>query len=142
MSDPGARVGGIDHVELTVSDREAAAAWFADVLGLERYEPLSSWAENGPLMLTSDGGATKLALFEDESKTPDAATSTDRVAFGIDGAGFLAFVDRVADRSDVEVGGRADIVDHDLAYSVYFTGPSGSRFEVTTDDHEYVASRR
>jgi len=58
---------GIDHVELTVRDRESAADWFREVLGLTPVAELEEWATAGPLMLSNDGGRTKLALLEAES---------------------------------------------------------------------------
>jgi catechol 2,3-dioxygenase-like lactoylglutathione lyase family enzyme len=135
---------GIDHVELTVRDRESAADWFREVLGLTPVAELEEWATAGPLMLSNDGGRTKLALFEAESGDGNEVSgrpTVDRVAFGVVGEEFLALVDHLADRPDVDVTGREDIVDHDRSFSVYFTGPSGNRFEVTTYDYGTVASR-
>jgi hypothetical protein len=34
----------------------------------------------------------------------------------------------------------ADVVDHDLSFSVYFTDPYGNRLELTTYDHGAVAA--
>jgi len=50
----------IDHVEMFVPDRRAAAKWYAGVLGLEVLEGYERWAEDpgGPLMISSDGGST------------------------------------------------------------------------------------
>jgi hypothetical protein len=55
----------IDHVELFVRDRHDAAHWYRDVLGLEVVDGYQEWADDprGPLMISSDGGTTKLALF-------------------------------------------------------------------------------
>src|SRR5687768_4150288 len=93
------RVYGIDHVEVFVPDRREAAAWYQRVLGLEVMQGFEAWAEPmfGPLMISPDGGRTKLALFEG----PPAGKGVEqvgirRIAFGIDGAGFLAFLNRLA----------------------------------------------
>lgn len=130
---------GIDHVELLVPDREAAARWYGETLGLEPVEGFEDWATgDGPLMLSSDGGATKLALFEGEPPPGGEPAGFTRVAFRIDGPGFLAFVDRLDDAPGVEHAGRADVVDHDRSFSVYFTDPDGHRLEVTTYEYEYV----
>ena len=76
----------IDHVELLVPNRREAAAWYFDILGLKASPEDEKWAEDnpgGPLMISSDGGNTSLALFQG----PSDDTSTDgirRVAFEVD----------------------------------------------------------
>lgn len=134
------RVGGIDHVELVVPDREAAARWYEEVLGLETLAEYESWVDRGPLVLSSDGGETMLALFEGDPESPGDRTGYYRVAFGTDAGDFLRFVDRLADRDDVDVGGREDVVDHGLSYSVYFTDPHGYPIEITTYEYDAVAA--
>ena len=59
------RVDQVDHVELFVPDRKEAARWYGRVLGLVVVPEYESWAQDvqGPLMISSDGGSTKLALF-------------------------------------------------------------------------------
>ena len=144
MSDAFA-VDGIDHVELYVSDREDAADWYERVLGVVPDEEFEQWwrSETGPLVLTPEGGTTKLALFEHASPTTGAGVSPHRVAFRVDGAGFLAFLDRLEDLDLVdregEVVTEADVVDHDISYSIYFADPDGNPLEVTTYDYEDVA---
>ena len=92
------RVNGIDHVELFVPDRRAAAEWYARVLGFEVMTAYEFWAVPafGPLKISPDGGRTKLALFEG----PPAAHAREevgirRIAFGVDCAGFIEFVNRL-----------------------------------------------
>ena len=137
MTDDDFRVDGIDHVALTVPDRGEAAEWYADVLGLERLEDYDLWADpGGPLVVSSDGGETMLALSAGSREEPELR----HLAFRTDGEGFLTCVDRLAARPDVAVEGRGDVVDHDLSYSVYFEDPYGHRFEVTTYDYERVAA--
>lgn len=140
MSESDFRVDGIDHVELDVPDPDEAARWYEDALGLTVCEEYEQWAEaEGPLMISSDGGATKLALFEGEPGTDGEPTGYTRVAYRTDADGFLAFVD--GDAPGVESAGRADVVDHDLSFSVYFEDPYGHRCEVTTYEYERVAER-
>jgi catechol 2,3-dioxygenase-like lactoylglutathione lyase family enzyme len=137
-------VGSLDHVELFVPDRVEAASWYQRTLGLEILEECRPWAEDpqGPLMISSDGGATKLALF---TGTPQGARETSgfhRVAFVVDARGFLAFLERLPglnleDHQTRPV--RADsAVDHQQAYSIYFCDPYGHRLEVTTYDYQAV----
>lgn len=140
MSDDAPAVEGIDHVELTVPDRSEAAAWYEDVLGLAVVDDLEGWAASpsNPLMVSADGGRTMLALFRGDPGSDDGGPF-HRVAFRVDGRGFLALVDRLAARGDVEVGGPGAVVDHDRSFSVYFADPWGHPLEVTTYDYEHVA---
>jgi catechol 2,3-dioxygenase len=151
MTDTGDefRVGGIDHVELFVPDRRAAAEWYARVLGFEVLRAYAFWADDprGPLLISPDGGRTKLALFEGSP----AGRARDevgirRIAFGVGGAGFLAFVNRleVVELHDAR-GGRVTakcVVDHDAAFSIYFVDPWGTSLELTTYDVDMVRHAR
>src|SRR5688572_27893681 len=85
------RVLQIDHVELFVPDREEAAAWYRRVLGLEVVPEYQAWAADrgGPLMISSDQGNTKLALFEGQLPGSRPIAGFDRVAFRVDAAGFI-----------------------------------------------------
>ena len=137
-------VGSLDHVELFVPDRYEAASWYEHALGLEIVEECRPWADNpqGPLMISSDGGATKLALFTGEPQRARETAGFHRVAFVVDGRGFLAFLERVPGLTLQDHQGRpvhADAaVDHQQAYSVYFCDPYGHRLEVTTYDYDAV----
>lgn len=133
------RVDGIDHVECYVPDRREAADWYRETLGLETNE--IGWESYGPLMVTSDAGATNLALFEGEPTDAEHGVGFHRVAFRIDGEGFLTVVDRLAADPAVAVDGRGDVRDHTYAFSVYFTDPYGNPFELTTYECEFVEER-
>jgi catechol 2,3-dioxygenase-like lactoylglutathione lyase family enzyme len=135
------RVLQIDHVELFVPDRYEAARWYESVLGLRVLPEFEMWAAgSGPLMVSSDEGSTKLALFEGR---PDTSASIPsgfrRVAFRVDADGFLAFLNRLPDLHLSDAHGRgvtADlVVDHQKAYSIYFVDPYGHLLEVTTYDY-------
>ena len=131
------RVDGIDHVALTVPDPREAADWYERVLGLEPLEEFASWAEGtGPLVVSSDDGETMLALFTGVADGSDLR----HLAFGVEATDFLAFLDRAAEMDDVGVQGRGDIVDHDLAWSVYFDDPWEHRFEITTYEYDRIAA--
>lgn len=149
MANDGFRVQQIDHVELYVPDRYEAAGWYEEVLGFEILRQHEHWASDpqGPLMLSSNGGGTMLALFQ--GKPPGASTEIGsvRVAFRVDGPGFLQFLERL-ERDAIPLydqrGERSAprVRDHQKAFSAYFCDPWGNRFEVTTYDHGYVAERR
>lgn len=139
------RVRHVDHVELFVPDQYAAAEWYRRVLGLEIVAGFEFWAVDGPLMISSDGGHTMLALFAGEPGSREGAIGFRRVAFRVDGPGFMQFLQRLPlpellDNRDVPLS--ADqIVDHERSWSIYFHDPFGYLLEVTTYDHEYVKER-
>jgi catechol 2,3-dioxygenase-like lactoylglutathione lyase family enzyme len=132
----------VDHVELFVPDRYEAAAWYQRVLGFEiltDYEPWAA-APGGPLMISSDGGSTKLALFEGQPQGSRATAGFHRVAFRVDADAFAACLRRLAE-SGITDERRQPItadsaVDHGQAVSVYFPDPYGHHLEVTTYDYE------
>jgi catechol 2,3-dioxygenase-like lactoylglutathione lyase family enzyme len=139
------RVLQIDHVELFVPDRYEAARWYQSVLGLEVVPAYEHWAADpgGPLMISSDEGSTKLALFEGRPQESKPTAGFHLVAFRVGAAGFIEFLRRLGDLQLKDARARpvtADsVVDHDKAYSIYFCDPYGHRLEVTT--YEYEATR-
>jgi catechol 2,3-dioxygenase-like lactoylglutathione lyase family enzyme len=134
----------IDHVELFVPDRQEAAAWYCRVLGLHVVPGFEQWTANpgGPLMIATTAGGTKLALFEGQPQQARPTAGFHRVAFRVGAEAFIAFVRRLDDRHLKDHQGRpvtADaVVDHNLAYSIYFCDPYGHRLEVTTYEHDAV----
>lgn len=145
MSESSFQVLQIDHVEFIVPDQYAAAAWYRHVLGLEIVREFEHWATDGPLMISSDGGRTMLALFAGEVRSEQKPTGFRRVAFRVDGARFMLFLDRLP-MSDVRANDgqllqAEQVVDHDQSWSIYFSDPYGYRLEITTYDHEIVRRR-
>lgn len=138
----GFRVLQIDHVELFVPDRRAAAAWYKQALGLDVLAAFEPWAEDpdGPLMISSDDGRTKLALFEGQPQEKRKTAGFHRVAFRVDAAGFVACVRHLAGLQVMDRHGQPfsvdSVVDHDKAWSVYFNDPYGHHLEVTTYDYD------
>ena len=140
------RVFQIDHVELFVPDRhEAAALVPTHTLGLEIVPEYQEWAADprGPLMISSDDGNTKLALFEGQPQASRPTAGFHRVAFRVNAGDFMEFLQRLRDRPLKDHRDRPvtsdSVVDHGKAYSVYFSDPYGHRLEVTT--YEYEATR-
>lgn len=131
------RVDQIDHVEVLVPDVNEAAAWYEGVLGLTPVADLP-WTE--PLMISSDGGSTKLALFE--GKPQEGNVGWRRVAFRVSGTTFLEFLGRLEEVPVSAPNGSTvsadDVVDHDVSFSIYFADPYGNRLEITTYDHDEV----
>jgi len=139
------RVEQIDHVELFVLDRYAAAKWYERVLGLSICEDYEHWADDpgGPLMISSDHGSTKLALFEGEPQEGRETAGYHLVAFRVDAASFVRFLDRLESLHLTDHRGatvtRDDVADHGAARSIYFTDPHGHRLELTTYDVDALA---
>ena len=135
----------LDHVHVYVTNREAAAEWYKRILGLEIVAALAFWANdpNGPLSISPDGGNTELALFQRPCAVPPARRAT--IAFRVDGAGFQAFLARLAEHPVFDGEGRQvtaqDIVDHDKSFSVYFCDPDGNPYELTTYDYAQIMNR-
>jgi catechol 2,3-dioxygenase-like lactoylglutathione lyase family enzyme len=138
------RVEQIDHVELFVPDRSEAAAWYAEVLGLDPLPGAEKWAAlpGGPLMISPDGGRTKLALFEGEPQGTRPTAGFHRVAFRVNGPDFLAFLGRIEQLGLGKGGRTVQVMDHETAFSAYFADPYGHRLELTTYDHEVVRAAR
>lgn len=135
------QVSRIDHVHIEVFDRESAADWYERVLGLKRHDALSFWAEEpmGPLVLQGGDGFPALSLFARGCKE----TSRDNtVAFRFDGKSFLDFCDNLEIlQLKAKFGGmltRADIVDHEVSWSLYFLDPDQNLIEVTTYDYSEI----
>jgi catechol 2,3-dioxygenase-like lactoylglutathione lyase family enzyme len=130
----------IDHVELFVPDRYEAARWYERTLGLKVLPAYEHWAANpqGPLMISNDGGATKLALFEGDPQRERPTAGFHRVAFRVTGDAFAAFLQNASVLQLKDNHGRpvtaAAAVDHGAARSIYFSDPYGHRLEVTTYD--------
>jgi catechol 2,3-dioxygenase-like lactoylglutathione lyase family enzyme len=140
------RVDCIDHVELLVPGRREAAGWYERVLGLSVVPEHEHFAADprGPLMISSDGGDTMLALFRGEPQR-EPPRGWRLVAFRVDAAGFAAFVD-LLDREEIRdhQGRRVDrrlVSDHGSCWSLYFCDPWGTRLELTTYDYDAAAER-
>lgn len=96
MADQQFRVQQIDHVEVFVPDRYKAAEWYQSIFGMEILNSHKDWAvEGGPLMISSDGGNTMIALFTGKPQGGGEVTGIRRIAFRVDAGGFLAFLNRL-----------------------------------------------
>ena len=138
----GVRVDQIDHVELFVPDRYQAAQWYLRVLGLKVVPEFEHWADDpeGPLMISSDGGSTKLALFQGVPQGSRATAGFHLVAFRVSAVDFRSFLDKLPDLDLTNHRGHPvtqdSAVDHAGAYSIYFCDPFGHRLELTTYQYE------
>jgi catechol 2,3-dioxygenase-like lactoylglutathione lyase family enzyme len=118
---------GVDHVHVLVRDRTAAVAWYRDVMGLTPLPELEVWqAGGGPLTLADASGRVHIALFE----SAPAAANKAVIALGADAKGFVQWLQHLARA----LGKAPEVVDHDLALSLYFRDPDGNPYEITTYD--------
>ncbi|MEM7345770.1 MAG: VOC family protein, partial [Chloroflexota bacterium] len=122
-----------------------AAQWYQQRFGLEIVSEYQFWAETGPLMISSDNGNTMLALFQGDGPGFNSDIGFRRVAFRVDSVGFFTFLERLSEYPVFDQNGhlthQIDVVDHDLAYSLYFCDPYGYQYEVTTYDYELVSNQ-
>lgn len=118
----------LDHVAIAVADPEASAAWYSEVLGLERRHE-EVW---GDIPIFMGLGLTALAIFPRRSRSGERVTlrggsEVRHIAFRADRANF----ERA--RGELEKRGIAtEYEDHDIAHSIYFQDPDGFFLEITT----------
>lgn len=138
----GFQVEQIDHVEFFVPDRRQAVDWYRRVLGFEVLPQFEYWSDDpdGPLMISSDHGTTKLALFTGLPQGSRETAGFQRVAFRVGALQFMRFLMNLSDHDLTDHQGHrvtADqSVDHGGAYSIYFNDPFGHRLEITTYDYD------
>ena len=141
---PEFRVDGLDHVEFFVPSRYEAAKWYRNALGLSIVNEAGAWAKHpgGPLMVSSHDfqspSRTMLALFRGEPRGDRPTAGFHRVAFRVDGPGFLRGLEYLGHLPVFDEAGepleRLVPVDHNTAFSAYFCDPWGHRLELTSYD--------
>jgi len=123
---------GVDHLHVYVGNRKEAEDWYLSALNFRRVDALMSWAvQGGPLTVENPESTVHLALFE-----RGATKKSSVIAFGATGEEFLHWKEHLED-----LGLELRIVDHELAYSIYFNDPWQNMHEITTYDRDYVAEK-
>jgi catechol-2,3-dioxygenase len=137
------RVDQIDHIEVEVPNRYEAARWYQAVLGFEVCREYEVWAEPGygPLMISTDGGKTKLALFDGTPQGADRPTGIRRIAFCVNAEQFFKFIEHLDAISETHAVRRSEISDHEKSFSIYFADPYGTRLEITTYEYDLVRNQ-
>lgn len=117
----------IDHVHVYAQDRTLAEAWYRRVLGLNRVSELEHWAvSDGPLFLSNPDHTVSLALFERASQR-----SRSTIAFRVGKTEFLRWREHFQKESVP-----AELTDHAVSWSLYFSDPEGTPFEITSYEYE------
>ncbi len=120
----------LDHVAIAVADPVASAAWYTEVLGMERRHE-EVW---GDIPIFVCAGKSAIAIFPrrrpgGEGVTLDGGSEVRHIAFRADRANF--------DRARAELAARGietEFEDHVISHSVYFDDPDGFHLEITTYD--------
>jgi catechol-2,3-dioxygenase len=123
-------VFAIDHVHVHVSDRGAAEAWYAQVLGFSRTKELEFWAmDGGPLTIQNMEGTVHIALFE---RNPTNTHST--IALKVNADEYMKWIDHLEQVLDEP----PESEDHEISLSLYFKDLDGNPYEITTYEHAAV----
>ena len=138
------KVSQIDHVELCVPSRTEAATWYESVLGLHIVKDYEFWSQDpdGPLMISTPAGETKIALFRGKPCGSKRGIGFHLLAFRTDAASFMQFLADIENLNlfdrDGNVVDQQSVVDHELAFSIYFCDPWKNEIEITSYEYEIV----
>lgn len=136
------KIVSIDHVHIFVKNQYDSAKWFKDILGFEILEKYQAWVNGGPLSISADSGRSKIALFKKENPSNSDANLINTIALNVDGKLFMELFDKFTKSKVLNYQnnpiGVDDIVNHELAYSIYFLDMDYNRFELTTYDVDVV----
>ena len=141
------QVEQVDHIEISVPDRREAAGWYERILGLRIVPEFEHWATNpqGPLMISTPKGETKLALFEGQPQGNRKTAGYHLVAFRVNGGQFLKFRELLSTlrlkNAEGNLVTKEKVSDHQGSYSIYFCDPYGHRLEITTYDYHEVKAQ-
>lgn len=124
------KIERIDHIALTVKDPERSAAWYQDVLGLERsYEDV--WPQ--PPVVCAGQACIFLFAADKDNPLPIAdvrnTIAMRHFAFTVNRASF--------EQAQAEFRRRGiefEFEDHQITHSIYIYDLDGYRVELTTDE--------
>ena len=134
----GIVVSALDHVHLYTADPQAAAAWYARVLGLMIHPSSTRRDPEQSIYMATARGQYCATIFR--GAPPGDGDHT--TAFRVPGTVFIDFGNGLPDPDIADRQGgqlqRASAEDHGLAWSYYFRDTDGNHLEITTYDHDRV----
>ena len=118
----------LDHVAIRVTDMEASAQWYENILGLKRYQ-LPEWGDFPIFLLSRKSG---IALFP--ANTNDTQLDSNSKNVKIDHFAFNVTMENFekAKKRYTELNLDFDIQDHHYFDSIYTKDPDGHTVELTT----------
>ncbi|MDY2586931.1 VOC family protein [Winogradskyella aquimaris] len=128
MIDKKFKIEFLDHVAIRVSDMEASALWYENVLGLERYQ-LPEWGDFPILLLSGKSGIALFPADPADSKLDPSSKNVkiDHFAFNVTKENF-----EKAKLRYVELNLEFNIQDHIYFNSIYTKDLDGHTVELTT----------
>ena len=118
----------LDHVAIRVTDMEASAIWYENVLGLKRYQ-LPEWGYFPIFLLSGKSGIALFPANTNDTKLEPTSKNVkiDHFAFNVTRDNF-----EKAQKRYYELGLEFNIQDHYYFDSIYTKDPDGHTVELTT----------
>lgn len=134
MTGASALLSGVHHVRIPVSSLEAAAQWFAELLGYEREFPFTAEGLVTGWALRHSAGGPALALIEDPIRAR-VCRGFPLLAFGLPNATAVrAMADRLDSRGITHGGVQPALVEVKLPF---VEGPDGILFGFYVKPEEF-----
>lgn len=129
MTEPLPKVKRIAHIVLFVSDPEASAKWYSDVLGMTLVSRASDGPYKGGIFMSFGEADHDIALFPSQNHAPKGK-EFEHIGLEVDCDGDLDKLRRLYGhllKKDVKIH---EIIDHGVSKGVYFYDPDGHQLEI------------
>ena len=121
------QIESVDHIALTVQDRQRSTAWYQQIFGMQRYYQ-HVWTGPGDPVVLCTGGAC-VALFQADSTESlrSRRLGQNHFALKVDRANFEKAQEELRQQC-IEFR----LEDHKICHSLYLSDPDGYVIEPTT----------